>query len=184
MANTKASLPESVARRAAARGIRIDVRTAPRTTQPDALGPSGLSCHPRLGWASPFQFQAWVRAESETEAQYTLFRGEEVLARGPVQLPSRPHPFALPRPWSSSRHGSVSLADRCCRRPRAGKQHRDRRDSSQRQPPPYWSSIVPVKPGDWSTPPALCWPRRRSAQCRTSCRPTSDLARELPRFHS
>lgn len=78
-------LPESVARRAAARGIRIDVRTAPRTTQPDALV-ERLELPPEIGVGEPFQFQAWVRAESETEAQYTLFRGEEVLARGPVQL--------------------------------------------------------------------------------------------------
>jgi Mg-chelatase subunit ChlD len=78
-------LPESVARRAAARGIRIDVRTAPRTTQPDALV-ERLELPPEIGVGEAFQFQAWVRAESETEAEYTLFRGEEILARGPVQL--------------------------------------------------------------------------------------------------
>lgn len=78
-------VPESVARRAAARGIRIDVRTAPRTSQPDALV-ERLDLPPEIGVGEPFQFQAWVRAESDTEAQYTLFRGEEVLARGPVQL--------------------------------------------------------------------------------------------------
>lgn len=78
-------IPDSVARRAAARGVRIDVRTVPRKTQADALV-ERLELPPEVAVGEPFQFQAWVRAENETSAEYTLFRGEEVLARGPVQL--------------------------------------------------------------------------------------------------
>lgn len=77
--------PSTVARRAAARGVRIDVRTTPRTSQPDT-SVERMELPGEVEVGEPFQFQALVRAEQPTTAQYTLFRGEEVLARGEVQL--------------------------------------------------------------------------------------------------
>lgn len=78
-------LPESVARRAAARGIRIDVRTTPQASEPDALV-ERLDLPPEISVGEPFQFQAWVRAEQAGPARYTLFRGEQIIASGDVEL--------------------------------------------------------------------------------------------------
>lgn len=77
--------PDSVARRAAARGVGIDVRTMPRDSAPDALV-ERLELPREVGVGEPFQFQAWVRAEQAGEAAYTLFRGEEIISRGTVTL--------------------------------------------------------------------------------------------------
>lgn len=78
-------LPESVARRAAARGVRIDVRTTPQESEADVLV-ERLDLPSEVGVGEPFQFQAWVRTEEAGPARYTLFRGEEIIAQGDVQL--------------------------------------------------------------------------------------------------
>ncbi|MCH2100997.1 MAG: VWA domain-containing protein [Planctomycetes bacterium] len=78
-------LPETVARRAAARGISIDVRTTPQASESDALV-ERLDLPPEIAVGEPFQFQAWVRTEQAGPARYTLFRGEQVIASGDLEL--------------------------------------------------------------------------------------------------
>jgi len=79
--------PDSVARRAAARGIHIDVRSARQTSAVDvAVEEIELPNSVEVG--EPFQFAAWVRADREAEAEYTLLRGETVISRGTRKLRS------------------------------------------------------------------------------------------------
>ena len=77
--------PDSVARRAAARGIHIDVRSARQNSAVDvAVEEIELPNSVEVG--EPFQFAAWVRSDREVEASYTLLRGETVISRGKRQL--------------------------------------------------------------------------------------------------
>lgn len=79
--------PDSVARRAAARGIHIDVRSARQTSAVDvAVEEIELPSSVEVG--EPFQFAAWVRSDREVEADYTLLRGETVISRGTRKLRS------------------------------------------------------------------------------------------------
>ncbi len=79
--------PDSVARRAAARGIQIDVRSARQSTAVDvAVDEIELPSSVEVG--EPFQFAAWVRSDRAVEAKYTLLRGETVINRGTRKLRS------------------------------------------------------------------------------------------------
>lgn len=79
--------PDGIARRAAARGVRIDVRSLARPTRND-VAMERMDLPPRVEEGEPFQFSAWVRAGQATEIQYTLFRGETVISRGTREVRS------------------------------------------------------------------------------------------------
>jgi Mg-chelatase subunit ChlD len=73
--------PSSVTRRAAARGVRIDIRSARRTSAVDvAVEELELPATVEIG--EPFQFSAWVRSDRPTDAAYTLYRGEKIISQG------------------------------------------------------------------------------------------------------
>ena len=73
--------PIDVARRAAAAGRRIDVRSVARTGSRD-LAVERLDLPEGLGALEPFQFSAWVRTDERIEADFVLERDGAVLARG------------------------------------------------------------------------------------------------------
>ena len=73
--------PLDVARRAFARGVRIDVRPFPRPPVAD-LSVESLDLPEEVAAGEPFQFSAWVRADLRTEAGFTLWRGERLITRG------------------------------------------------------------------------------------------------------
>ncbi len=73
--------PESAARRAGVRSVRIDVRSAQRPNQVDAAVEQ-LELPPSVAQGEPFQFAAWVRSDHAVEAEYVLYRDQEVLTRG------------------------------------------------------------------------------------------------------
>lgn len=75
------SNPDSVSRRAAARGIRIDVRSVGRPTSLD-VAVEGIELPEQVEVGEPFQFSAWVRSGQATSLDYTLYRGSEVIGRG------------------------------------------------------------------------------------------------------
>ncbi len=71
----------SVARRAAARGVRIDVRPVQREGRGD-LAALRLDLPAQVGALEPFQFSAWVRSDERVEASYRLTREGRELAAG------------------------------------------------------------------------------------------------------
>lgn len=77
--------PLEAARRAFARGVRVDVR--PRSRPPGAdLAVDRLALPTEVGTGEPFQFDAWVHTDRRAEAEYVLKRGEVELARGTQQF--------------------------------------------------------------------------------------------------
>lgn len=73
--------PLPAARRAFARGVRVDVRPVPRPDVAD-LSVERIDAPEEVGPGEPFQFSAWVRADRRVEAGYALERGGRVIARG------------------------------------------------------------------------------------------------------
>ncbi|MBL8861428.1 MAG: VWA domain-containing protein [Planctomycetes bacterium] len=73
--------PLPAARRAFARGVRIDVRPVARPDVSD-LSVERVDAPEEVGPGEPFQFSAWVRSDRRVEAGWTLQRGASVLARG------------------------------------------------------------------------------------------------------
>lgn len=69
------------ARRAAARGLPIDVRPVLREGRGD-LAVERLDLPTRVSTLEPFQFSAWVRSEERVEAGYRLVREGRELAAG------------------------------------------------------------------------------------------------------
>lgn len=73
--------PADVARRAAARGIRIDVRATPRPAEPD-LSIERLELPDDVAVGEPFQFSVWVRADARVESDFSLDRAGARLSSG------------------------------------------------------------------------------------------------------
>ncbi len=77
--------PDGPARRAAARGVRVDVRPAPRPAGPD-IAVEELGLPPRVGPGEAFAFPAWIRAASGGAADWTLLRDGVPIASGSAEL--------------------------------------------------------------------------------------------------
>lgn len=73
--------PTSAARRAFARGVRIDVRTETRPDRAD-VAVERIELPDEVGAGEPFQFVAWVRADRRVEASFELTRDGRPLASG------------------------------------------------------------------------------------------------------
>ncbi len=77
--------PEDAARRAALRGVRLDVRGAGHPVGVD-VAVDALELPESVGLGEPFQFAGWVRSDRAVEVGWRLLRGEEVIARGRREL--------------------------------------------------------------------------------------------------
>ncbi len=73
--------PIPAARRAFARGVRIDARPIPRPAVAD-LSVERIDSPEEVGPGEPFQFSAWIRSDRRVEAGYVLERGGTIVARG------------------------------------------------------------------------------------------------------
>ncbi len=73
--------PLPAARRAFARGVRIDARPFPRPDVAD-LSIDRIDLPEEVAPGEPFQFSAWVRTDRRVEGEFTLTRGGQVLATG------------------------------------------------------------------------------------------------------
>lgn len=73
--------PLPAARRAFARGVRIDARPVARPDVAD-LSVDRIDAPEEVGPGEPFQFSAWVRSDRRLEADFVLERGGVVLTRG------------------------------------------------------------------------------------------------------
>jgi len=73
--------PVSVARRAFARGVRIDVREYARPGVAD-LSVERLELPGEVAVGEPFQFNVWVHSDRRVESDFALRRGEKVLSSG------------------------------------------------------------------------------------------------------
>ncbi len=71
----------AVARRARARGVRIDTRAVVRPVQSD-LSIERIELPEEVAIGEPFQFAAWIRADTRGESEFTLTRGGVVLSSG------------------------------------------------------------------------------------------------------
>ncbi|MEM7516543.1 MAG: VWA domain-containing protein, partial [Planctomycetota bacterium] len=72
---------QSVARRAFARGVRIDSRTVTREGAAD-LSVASIDLPEETTPGEPFQFGAWVRSDTQVEADWELQRDGQTLTRG------------------------------------------------------------------------------------------------------
>ncbi|MEO6710818.1 MAG: VWA domain-containing protein [Planctomycetota bacterium] len=75
----------SSARRAAARGVRVDIRPIARDGSLD-VSVERLELPDEVAAGEPFQFSAWVRASSRVEAEFELERDGVVLSKGRREL--------------------------------------------------------------------------------------------------
>lgn len=73
--------PVDVARRARARGIRIDTRATLRPERAD-LSIERVELPEEVAVGEPFQFSVWVRADARVESEFTLNRGGRTLSSG------------------------------------------------------------------------------------------------------
>ena len=73
--------PLEAARRAFARGIRVDVRPVQRPAAAD-LSVERLDLPSAAELGEPFQFSAWVETDRTVTGSYVLRRGDRVLSRG------------------------------------------------------------------------------------------------------
>jgi uncharacterized membrane protein len=73
--------PQDVARRAYARGVRIDARAFTRPDVAD-LSVERIELPGEVAVGEPFQFQVWVRADRRVETEFHMQRGERVLSSG------------------------------------------------------------------------------------------------------
>ena len=73
--------PLPAARRAFARGVRVDVRPTPRTGVAD-LSVERLELPEEVEVGEPFQFSVWVRADRRVESEFVLERGGQRLTSG------------------------------------------------------------------------------------------------------
>lgn len=73
--------PIPVTRRAAARGVRVDVRATPRPNVND-LSIERVDLPESVNVLEPFQFGVWVRADERTESSFELVRDGRVLSSG------------------------------------------------------------------------------------------------------
>lgn len=73
--------PVDAARRAFARGVRIDARAYARPGTGD-LAVQRLDLPEEIAAREPFQFTAWVRSDRRVEAEFVVRRGETQIARG------------------------------------------------------------------------------------------------------
>jgi len=73
--------PIEAARRAFARGIRVDVRPVPRPPVAD-LSVERIDLPEEVSIGEPFQFSVWVQADARSETEFVLSRRGEVLSRG------------------------------------------------------------------------------------------------------
>ncbi|MCY2961375.1 MAG: VWA domain-containing protein [Planctomycetota bacterium] len=73
--------PLPAARRAFARGIRVDARPIERPDVAD-LSVDRIDAPEEVGPGEPFQFSAWVRSDRRIEADFRLERSDQVLTRG------------------------------------------------------------------------------------------------------
>ena len=77
--------PENSARRAGLRNVRIDVRPFGRE-KGDDVAVESLELPHAVAPGEPFQFSAWVRSDRAKKVDFTLFRGETILAQGTRHL--------------------------------------------------------------------------------------------------
>lgn len=77
--------PEDAARRAALRGVRVDVRAAEDRGGAD-VSVDSLDLPESVGLGERFQFGAWVRSDRVVDVGWRLLRGEEVIASGTKEL--------------------------------------------------------------------------------------------------
>ncbi|HTF90831.1 MAG TPA: VWA domain-containing protein [Planctomycetota bacterium] len=75
----------SSARRAAARGVRVDIRPIARDGSLD-VSVERLELPDEVSSGEPFQFSAWVRASSRVEAEFELERDGVILSKGRREL--------------------------------------------------------------------------------------------------
>jgi len=73
--------PVDVARRARARGVRIDTRATVRPERSD-LSIERIELPEEVATGEPFQWSVWVRADARVESEFTLVRGGATLASG------------------------------------------------------------------------------------------------------
>jgi len=73
--------PLDAARRAFARGVRIDTRAFPRPGIGD-LAVQRLDLPEEIAAREPFQFTVWVRSERRVEADFTITRQDTLISRG------------------------------------------------------------------------------------------------------
>jgi uncharacterized membrane protein len=73
--------PIDVARRAYARGVRIDVRSFPLPPRAD-LAIERIELPDEVAEGEPFQFSVWVYADRATESEFRLQRGQHLLSNG------------------------------------------------------------------------------------------------------
>lgn len=73
--------PLDAARRAFARGVRIDARAYPRPGTGD-LAVQRLDLPEEIAAREPFQFTAWVRSDRRVDAEFVVRRGDTIIARG------------------------------------------------------------------------------------------------------
>lgn len=73
--------PVSVARRAFARGVRVDVRPCPRPDVAD-VSVERIDLPESTNVLEPFQFTVWVRADRRVEGSFELSRDGRVLSTG------------------------------------------------------------------------------------------------------
>lgn len=73
--------PQDGARRAFARGVRVDVRAFPRAGKGD-LAVERIDLPDEVAAREPFQFSVWVRSDRRVEADFVLKRNGESIARG------------------------------------------------------------------------------------------------------
>ncbi|MBK7874207.1 MAG: VWA domain-containing protein [Planctomycetes bacterium] len=73
--------PVDAARRAFARGVRVDVRAFPRAGKGD-LSVERIDLPDEVAAREPFQFSVWVRSDRRVEADFVLKRDGEAIARG------------------------------------------------------------------------------------------------------
>ena len=73
--------PLPVARRAFARGVRIDVRPMARASGDD-VAVERLDLPDEVAAGEPFQFSVWVKSEARTEREFALERDGRVLSSG------------------------------------------------------------------------------------------------------
>jgi len=77
--------PNAVARKAAQRQVRIDVRPLLREKDFDVAVESIELPH-LVSPGEPFQFSAWVRSDQAVQADFSLYRGDTLLAEGQRNL--------------------------------------------------------------------------------------------------
>jgi uncharacterized membrane protein len=73
--------PVDVARRARARGVRIDTRATLRPARAD-LSIERIELPEEVAVGEPFQFSVWVRADARVESEFKLTRGGQTLSSG------------------------------------------------------------------------------------------------------